>query len=296
MFRETSLAGYLACKHKGFHRNFSRDIMKMDAPADVPSSRSKPAAFTGGAAIGALGGLIGLGGAEFRLPLLIGAFNFAALEAVILNKAMSLVVVASALPFRAATVPFSEIGSHWPILVNLLAGSLAGAWFGAGWATRLKSETLYKIIAALLVAIALILIVGHNATAGEPLLTGGAQLAAGVVAGFVIGLVASLLGVAGGELLIPTLVLLFGADIKLAGSLSLSVSLPTMLVGFTRYSRDQSFSVLGRNKMFVMVMAAGSIVGTFIGGLLLGIVPNAVLLPALAVILLLSAVKVWRHR
>lgn len=33
-----------------------------------------------------------------------------------------------------------------------------------------------------------------------------------------------------------------------------------------------------------------------IGGLLLGIVPNAVLLPALTVILLLSATKVWRHR
>ena len=67
---------------------------------------------------------------------------------------------------------------------------------------------------------------------------------AGVVAGFLIGVVASLLGVAGGELLIPTLVLLFGADIKLAGSLSLAVSLPTMLVGFARYSRDQSFSVI----------------------------------------------------
>jgi uncharacterized protein len=49
------------------------------------------------------------------------------------------------------------------------------------------------------------------------------------------GIVAALLGVAGGELLIPTLVLLFGADIKLAGSLSLAVSLPTMIVGFTRY-------------------------------------------------------------
>ena len=118
---------------------------------------------------------------------------------------------------------------------------------------------------------------------------------AGVVAGFIIGIVASLLGVAGGELLIPTLVLLFGADIKLAGSLSLAVSLPTMLVGFTRYSRDQSFSVIGRNKIFLLVMAAGSIVGTFIGGLLLGIVPNEVLLPALAIILLISAVKVWRH-
>ena len=63
--------------------------------------RNMPAAFGGGAMIGALGGLIGLGGAEFRLPLLIGAFEFAALEAVILNKTMSLVVVASALPFRA---------------------------------------------------------------------------------------------------------------------------------------------------------------------------------------------------
>ncbi len=42
-----------------------------------------------GALIGTLGGLIGLAGAEFRLPVLIGAFRFAALEAVILNKAMS---------------------------------------------------------------------------------------------------------------------------------------------------------------------------------------------------------------
>jgi uncharacterized membrane protein YfcA len=268
----------------------------MTAPANIPISRSKPAAFLGGAIIGALGGLIGLGGAEFRLPLLIGLFNFAALEAVILNKAMSLVVVASALPFRASTVPFSQIGSHWAIVVNLLAGSLIGAWFGAGWATRLKSETLYKIIAGLLVAIAIILLIGHDASAGQPLLTGYAQMVAGVIAGFIIGIVAALLGVAGGELLIPTLVLLFGADIKLAGSLSLAVSLPTMLVGFMRYSQDQSFSVLRRNTAFVLIMAAGSIVGTFLGGLLLGIVPNAFLLPALSVILVVSALKVYRHK
>ncbi|TDW20778.1 putative membrane protein YfcA [Rhizobium azibense] len=269
--------------------------MSQNLPASSPTSQNLPMAFAGGGIIGALGGLIGLGGAEFRLPLLIGLFNFAALEAVILNKAMSLVVVATALPFRAATVPLNTIAENWPIVVNLLAGSLLGAWFGAGWATRLKSETLYKVIAVMLVAIAVVLVIGHDATAGQALLTGMAQMIAGVVAGFIIGIVASLLGVAGGELLIPTLVLLFGADIKLAGSLSLAVSLPTMLVGFTRYSRDQSFSVLGRNKTFLLVMAAGSIVGTFVGGLLLGIVPNAFLLPALAAILLISAVKVWRH-
>ena len=70
--------------------------------------------------------------------------------------------------------------------------------------------------------------------AGQLHITGVLQLIAGGVAGFLIGVVASLLGVAGGELLIRTLVLLFGVDIKLAGSLSLAVSLPTMLVGFTR--------------------------------------------------------------
>jgi uncharacterized protein len=260
------------------------------------TQRGSATAFGGGAVIGALGGLIGLGGAEFRLPLLIGPFRFGALQAVILNKAMSLVVVASALPFRAATVPFAEVADHWPIIINLLAGSLLGAWFGAGWATRLASHALYRVIAVLLVGIAVVLAIGHNIGASGALLTGAPQLAAGVVAGFGIGIVAALLGVAGGELLIPTLVLLFGVDIKLAGSLSLAVSLPTMLVGFARYSRDRSFVVLSENRRFVLVMAAGSIVGSFIGGRLLGIVPSAVLLPTLALIIVLSAMKVWTHK
>jgi uncharacterized membrane protein YfcA len=253
------------------------------------------AAFGGGAIIGVLGGLIGLGGAEFRLPLLIGAFRFAALEAVILNKAMSIVVVASALPFRARTVPFAEVAAHWLTIINLLAGSLLGAWIGAGWATKLRSETLYRVIAILLLAIAVVLMLGHDVAAGAPPFSGVSQALAGVIAGFAIGVVASLLGVAGGELLIPTLVLLFGADIKLAGSLSLAVSLPTMMVGFTRYSRDQTFAVLGRNQRFLMVMAVGSILGSFIGGQLLGLIPSVVLLPMLAIILMVSAVKVWRH-
>jgi uncharacterized membrane protein YfcA len=270
----------------------------MDQKSDLRVGGQRPVwAFGSGALIGTLGGLIGLGGAEFRLPLLIGLFRFAALEAVILNKAMSLVVVASALPFRAATVPFSAIAAHWPIVANLLCGSLFGAWFGASWAVKMKQELLYRIIAVLLVVIAAVLMFGHDATApSSPLLSGLPLMISGVVAGFAIGVVASLLGVAGGELLIPTLVLLFGADIKLAGSLSLAVSLPTMLVGFTRYSRDGSFAVIGKNKGFLLTMAAGSLVGTFIGGQLLGVVPPAVLLPMLAAILVVSSVKVWQHR
>jgi len=68
-----------------------------------------------------------------------------------------------------------------------------------------------------------------------------------------------------------------------------------MIVGFTRYSRDQSFAVLERSRSFVLIMALGSIVGTFIGGRLLGIMPSAILLPLLAGILVISAFKVWWH-
>lgn len=263
-------------------------------PPEAP--RSKPLAFGAGGVIGMLGGLIGLGGAEFRLPVLIGVFRFAALEAVILNKAMSLVVVATALPFRAQSVPWAEVAASWPIIVNLLAGTLVGAWFGAGWATRVTASTLYKVIAGLLVLIAVVLLFGHGATAGHPVITGPGQVAAGVLAGLGIGFVAALMGVAGGELLIPTLVLLFGVPLKLAGSLSLAVSLPTMLMGFARYSRDRSFSVLALHLGFAAAMAAGSILGTFVGGRLLGLVPTAALLPLLSGILLVSAWKVWLHR
>ena len=270
--------------------------MKLRAPVfDCMTVKKKALAFSGGGVVGALGGLIGLGGAEFRLPLLIGAFRFPALEAVIMNKAMSLVVVASALAFRARTIPFGALAAYWPIIVNLLAGSLIGAWLGASWATRLRSEHLYRVIAVMLAIIAGVLVLGYGAPSGAPILTGAAQIVVGGLAGFIIGVVAAVLGVAGGELLIPTLILLYGADIKLAGSLSLAVSLPTMLVGFARYSRDQSFGVIGRNFTFLLVMAAGSIVGAFVGGRLLGIVPDTMLLPALAAILVFSAVKVWQH-
>jgi uncharacterized protein len=97
-------------------------MLRPPAAADA-QVRNMPAAGLSGALIGMLGGLIGLGGAEFRLPLLIGAFRFGALRAVILNKAISLIVVASALPFRAAAVPLAGVATHWPVILNLLAST-----------------------------------------------------------------------------------------------------------------------------------------------------------------------------
>lgn len=265
------------------------------ALAPIRAPYPAPMVFVAGAAIGVLGGMIGLGGAEFRLPLLIGVFGFVALSAVILNKAMSLVVVLVALPSRLAAVSPSEVGGHWPVAANLLAGSLLGAWVGASWAVRMRTATLYKVLAALMVLMAAALLVTHNVALGTLEMSRWAQVPAGVAAGFGIGVVAAIMGVAGGELLIPTIVLLFAVDIKTAGSLSLLVSLPTMLTAFARYSRDGSFGVLRANLRFTLVMAAGSTIGAMGGGLLLGVFSETVLIPALAMILLVSAVKLARH-
>lgn len=266
-------------------------------PADVRDDRRRSLAwpFASGALIGVLGGLIGLGGAEFRLPLLMALFGFAALQAVILNKAMSLIVVITALPARAFAVAWGDVAEHWWIVANLLAGSLIGAWLAAGWATKMHTRTLHRVLALLLVAIALVLAGTHYAEIGALDLPIEVRTLAGVASGVLIGMVAAFMGVAGGELLIPTIVLLFGADIRLAGSLSLLVSLPTMLVAFARYSTDDSFAVLRQHSRFVLLMGAGSIAGALAGGALLPFVAGPALIGALAVILLVSAIKVWRH-
>ncbi len=121
------------------------------------------------------------------------------------------------------------------------------------------------------------------------------QVALGVVTGAGVGVVAAVMGVAGGELLIPTTTLLSAADVRVAGSLSLLVSLPTVLVAFSRYSRDRAFEVLRRHAACVTAMAAGSVAGSVAGGLLVGVVPEAVLVPLVVVLLLVSAGKTWRH-
>jgi uncharacterized membrane protein YfcA len=69
-----------------------------------------------------------------------------------------------------------------------------------------------------------------------------------------------------------------------------------MLVGFARYSRDRSFAVITANRTFTLSMAAGSVVGAYVGARLVSFVPGEMLVTLLAVILVLAALKVWRHR
>lgn len=252
-----------------------------------------------GAAVGTVGGLIGLGGAEFRLPALVGALRFSAREAVAVNLVASFIVLAAAMPFRAANVPLAGIAPHLPAVLGMLAGSLSAAWVGAGWLRRASDKLLRRLILILLVVLGTVLIT-EGLFEAEPVRRVGEGLVATVLVaaacGVVIGLVSSLLGVAGGELIIPVFILLFGVDVKAAGSMSMLVGMPTIAVGLTRHFA--AGSVLRERAVWhatVLPLGAGSILGAILGALALGLVPSHALKTGLGVILIWSAWGVFRH-
>jgi uncharacterized protein len=265
--------------------------------APKPEVRRSPvAALLYGAPIGLLGGLIGLGGAEFRLPVLAGVFGYAARRAVALNLAISLITVVSALLIRGGTLSLAPLLGLLPVVLAMITGAVSAAYVGTALVHRVSERLLERVILVFLVVIGSALIVEAFLPQDVPGLLPDAlpvRIVAAVVFGLGIGLVSSLLGVAGGELIIPTLVFAFGAGIKTAGTASLLISLPTVAVGVLRHRRLGSFTNRSDLTQTVAPMGSGSVIGAVAGGLFVGVVSAAVLKFVLGVILIVSAVRIF---
>lgn len=255
-------------------------------------------AFAFGVPVGALGGLIGLGGAEFRLPVLTGVFRYPPRAAVAVNLAISLTTVTAALTVRAVTLDTAPIVELLPVAAVITLGAVATAYVGVGWVHRISDAHLRRMILVLLLAIGTALIV-EAFVPGEA--TGllpersPVQLLVAVACGLVIGAISSLLGVAGGEVIIPTLLFVFGADIVIAGTVSLLISLPTVAVGVARHARRASYRERADRTRTIAPMGVGSVIGAVIGGLLVGLAPQSAIKLVLGLILIYSALRVFRH-
>jgi uncharacterized membrane protein YfcA len=250
--------------------------------------------------IGGIGGLIGLGGGEFRLPILVALMGFTARAAVPMNQILSLITLVTALMVRWHTGSLVGAGAFAPAVIALGIGGVTAAWFAARLLSRVTDHRLERAIAVLLMAIGLLLIGERLLPAGLPALVPaepGWQIVAGVALGLCIGTASTFLGVAGGELLIPTLIFIFGADIHTAGSAVLFISIPTVCMGLLRYSRMGLLP--GRSTLLRVGLPMGieSLVGAAAGGAFAGSASAEALKLLLGLILIAAALKAfWRHQ
>jgi uncharacterized protein len=265
--------------------------------ATRPSAPRPFLALIFGVTIGVLGGLIGLGGAEFRLPILIAFFAIAVHQAVRLNLLISLITLLAAAIARFGFAAFPDLPANGEVILTLALGATAAAWAGANLLQRVGAGPLLRIIAALLFGIALLL--GFEIWAGEAFVLlridgAAARPIAAIAIGIGIGLVSSLLGVAGGELIIPTLTYVFGFDIRSAGTASLLISIPAVTVGVIRHFRNGAYGDRAAITALVAPMGAGSVIGAMLGALMLPHIDGTTIKALLAIILVVSAVKLAR--
>jgi hypothetical protein len=95
------------------------------------TSRKPLSSFATGTAVGILGGLIGLGGAEFRLPLLMAVFGYATLPAIVVNLLVSLVTVFFSFIFRLKVIGIGVVASNLSAQARYAAGvrEVLECWF-----------------------------------------------------------------------------------------------------------------------------------------------------------------------
>jgi uncharacterized membrane protein YfcA len=257
------------------------------------------AAAVAGAAVAILGGLIGLGGAEFRLPILIGTFALYPHRAVRSNLLISLAALTVSAVARLSFLHDTGVASLKVEIAGLLIGGTAAAWLGAGFLRRIPKARMMGVIAVLLFAIAILLAgetLMHDADWSLLAAQSTLRLPVAIAAGVLVGAISSMLGVAGGEFIIPILIFVFGADIRTAGTASVLISIPVVLTGVTRHWLTGHYRSLSLLTYLVIPMAIGSGIGAMIGGYLAVWAPADALRIVLATILAISAIKLWTKK
>ena len=249
--------------------------------------------------VGLGGGLVGLGGAELRLPYLVGSLKLPVKTAIPINLAISLLTILAALPARLYTLSVAGLKPFIYETAALGFGAALGSYGGVSWLRRVSQRALARSVFVLLLALGTVMLAESIVTFTPHDLISRMlipRLLSSLCLGFVIGAISGLLGVAGGEMIIPTLILGFGAPIKAAGSLSQMVSIPTVLTGFVRHYRAGALRDQKRIRGLIFPMGLGAIAGAILGGTLSSRAPSAFLKALLGVILIGSSLKAFSRR
>ncbi len=236
-----------------------------------------------GVAAGFIAGLFGVGGGIFIAPglMLLGGFRQ--------RVAHGTSLATSALFAAAGVVAYALNDAVDVVAASLIfAGSALGVLAGVELLNRVQIRTLRVAFVMLLAVTAGRMLAGAPEATGELSLT--VAVAFGLVGcGVLVGLVAGLMGVGGGVIVVPALVLLFELGDVTAKGTSLLVVLPTAIVGTLRNMRHDNVDLRG-----ALVIGAGGMLSAFGGGLLASVIPSTVSGGLFAGLLIVIALRMIR--
>ncbi|MBA4180924.1 MAG: permease [Anaerolinea sp.] len=183
-----------------------------------------------GAGGGMLSGLLGGGGGAVMIPLMTGVMKMRQHVA----HGTSLVIIAFSALAGGITYSLQEQVDAG-LVAALVAGSVAGAYAGARGSTLVPGLRLRQILGVFLIAVAFRLLLIRDIT---PVFSvdGLAEAAIAGAIGLVGGLASGALGVGGGSIFVPALVLLLGVGQHEAQGISIWVIVfSSAMGGFTHY-------------------------------------------------------------
>ena len=240
---------------------------------------------------------VGVGGAECRLPLLGRTF------------AAPATTCGSAQPRRQSGDPGCRVGSsppstsltslgHFgPIMLAITTGAIIAASVGVNAVHGFAEARLTQTVVGLLVLIGVLLMSIGFLPGRFPALVPdalSAQISGGLVLGLLVGGISSVLGVAGGAVLIPGMIFAYGLDITTAGTCSLMMSLPIVVIGIARFARRGAYQSQSLRRT-VAPMGASSVIGATTGGHLSGVVPAPLLAGGLGALIIWAAWRTLAH-
>lgn len=203
------------------------------SPSPTLPARGRMArAVAVGVVAGFLSGLFGVGGGILIVPALVVLMRMD-------QRLAHGTSLAAVLPIALSSTLGYTLGGKvdWPVAALLAAGAVAGAVGGTHALRILPQRALALAFAGLLAATAVRLLIDHSDAGGR------ADLAAGSVAGLLLlglasGVLAGLLGVGGGIIMVPAMVVLFRIPPAVAKGTSLAVIVPTSIMGTWRNRRN----------------------------------------------------------
>lgn len=216
-----------------------------------------------GLAGGFFSGLTGVGGGALMVPLMTGILKLRQHTA----HGTSLVIIIFAAGASALTY-LARDGLDWALVAVLLPASLAGAYAGARLVQRLPAMRLRQFFGVFVFAVGFRLLVFQHV---EPLLavSGVRELLAGGGIGLTGGLISGALGVGGGAIFVPGLVMILGTAQHDAQGASLAVIVATAIVGSWTHHRHGSIDLPAVAWIAPAAVPAG-VAGAYIASLLGG--------------------------